>query len=315
MHQKPLNLAVVLSIVFMLAYITLGFSTNMIGLEPGMTIGGLSRWCERVSDGIFREPVNALSNLGFMFAGLCMFFVLTKDEKSKNTPNQFHGLTTVAKVYAGAALFLGPGSMLMHGTHTYWGQWIDNVSMVMYISLPWLINVSEMGRWTSKQFFRTYTFIVLSFAGVSWFFGSDLGIGFDLFGTSIALWIISETLFSFWSPVYRWASGLMGFVVAAVFGIMPAEIFTNLVEYWWIILFWLPAVLSPKQPEKKRTYSPWFFLGMFSYITAFIIWLQGVPETQYCRPDSLIQPHGIWHILSALATWCFFKFLRTEKNI
>ena len=84
MHQKPFNLALVLSIVFMLTYITLGFSTNMIGLEPGMTIGGLSRWCERVSDGIFREPVNALSNLGFMFAGLCMFFVLTKDEKSKN---------------------------------------------------------------------------------------------------------------------------------------------------------------------------------------------------------------------------------------
>jgi predicted membrane channel-forming protein YqfA (hemolysin III family) len=66
---------------------------------------------------------------------------------------------------------------------------------------------------------------------------------------------------------------------------------------------------------KKRNYSPWFFMGMFSYMSAFIIWLQGVPDTPYCQPDSLIQPHGIWHFLSAFSTWCFFKFLRTEKNI
>ena len=315
MHQKPFHLALTLSAVFLGAYVLLGFLTNMVSLEPGIKVGGLSRWCERVSDGIFREPVNALSNLGFMFAGLCMFFVLTKDGEKPQHSNQFHGLTPIAKLYAGAALFLGPGSMLMHGTHTYWGQWIDNVSMVIYITLPWLINVSVMGRWSEQQFFKTYTLVIVSFAGLSWFFGSSLGIGFDLFGTSIALWIISEILFRFWSPGFRWVSGFIGFIVAAVFGILPQEIFTNPIEYWWIVLFWLPAALSPNHPMKKRNYSPWFFMGMFSYMSAFIIWLQGVPDTPYCQPDSLIQPHGIWHILSAFSTWCFFKFLRTEKNI
>ena len=29
---------------------------------------------------------------------------------------------------------------MMHGTHTVWGQWIDNVSMVAYIIIPWLLN-------------------------------------------------------------------------------------------------------------------------------------------------------------------------------
>ena len=79
MHQKPFHLALTLSAVFLGTYVLLGLLTNMVSLEPGMTVGGLSRWCERVSDSIFREPVNALSNLGFMFAGLCMFFVLTQD--------------------------------------------------------------------------------------------------------------------------------------------------------------------------------------------------------------------------------------------
>ena len=52
---------------------------------------------------------------------------------------------------------------------------------------------------------------------------------------------------------------------------------------------------------------------MASYIVAFVIWLQGYPDTKFCNPDSFIQPHGIWHLLTAFATWCFFKFYRTEK--
>ena len=102
--------------------------------------------------------------------------------------------------------------------------------------------------------------------------------------------------------------------VPGIFGIFPTEIFADLVNYWWIILFWLPALLSNSTPTKIRTYNPWFFLGMASYIIAFIIWLQGYPDTKFCNPDSFIQPHGIWHLLTAFATWCFFKFYRTERK-
>jgi predicted membrane channel-forming protein YqfA (hemolysin III family) len=160
-----------------------------------------------------------------------------------------------------------------------------------------------------------YSSIVIVYAISRWFFGSGLGINLDLFGVSISLWIISEILYRFWTPFLRWISGLLGFVVAAIFGIMPTEIFLNLHEYWWIILFWLPAVLSYRAPNNKRTYSPWFFAGMLTYLLAFVIWLQGYPNTPYCNPDSFIQPHAIWHLVTALSTWCFFKFLRTEEKI
>ena len=61
----------------------------------------------------------------------------------------------------------------MHGTHTEWGQWADNLSMVMYILLPWLINVKEMGRWSVKRFFSVYIAIVVIDGFIRWF---DLSI-------------------------------------------------------------------------------------------------------------------------------------------
>ena len=307
--------AIAISIGYLVLYVVLGLLGVTSHPTSADTIGDVSRWCERISGGIFREPVNALSNLGFMLAGLLMFRVLTQDPPEKERINRFHGITPLATLYAATVVYLGPGSMLMHGTHTDWGRWADNLSMVMYILLPWLINVGDMGRWTPKRFFATYASIILTYAATRWFFGTGLGINLDLFAISIALWTISEVLFRYWSPQVRWLSGFAGFGVAAIFGIFPSEIFSNLENHWWVILFWLPAVLSPNPPLTKRSYAPWFLAGMLSYLFAFAIWLQGYPATTFCDPDSLLQPHGIWHLMTAFSTWCFFLFLRSERGL
>ena len=300
------------SILFFLIYFILDKAGLIITIEPNLSIGDISRWCERVSPSIFREPINAFSNVGFMITGLIMFWILSNEDKKTN---DFTGLTNISILYASVVIFLGPGSFLMHGTHSYWGQWIDNVSMVTYIIVPWLYNLKELGNWSFKRFITTYTLIVFIFSLLSWFFGTNMGINLDLFGVSIALWIISEFLYKFWGKINKWYSGFIGFLVASIFGIFPTDIFSDLVNYWWIVLFWLPALLANTAPTKTRTYNPWFFLGMISYIVAFIIWLQGYPDTKFCNPDSFIQPHGIWHLITAFATWCFFKFYRTEKII
>ena len=117
-----------------------------------------------------------------------------------------------------------------------------------------------------------YSCIVLIYVFCRWFFRSRLDINLDLFGLSIGLWIISETLFRFWSPKFRWISGFVGFVVAAVFGITPLECFSNIGKYWWIILFWIPGLFSVTIPTRRRKYTPWFFLGMFVYLLSFVIW-------------------------------------------
>ena len=183
MKFKSFYIALTLSLLFLFTYIILGYYGIILGLEPKESIGDISRWCERVSGGIFREPANALSNIGFMIMGLLMFWVLIKDKTGLNS-NQFNGLTPISTLYAGASIFLGPGSLLMHGTHTEWGEWADNLSMIMYIIIPWLLNIKEMGNWSIKRFFSTYFLIVLIYAVCRWVFGSDLGINLDLFGLS-----------------------------------------------------------------------------------------------------------------------------------
>ena len=303
-------LALSISFIFLFVFFILSSFGLIQSSEGASLIGEASRWCERISGGLFREPLNTLSNLGFMVAGLYMFWVICNDRQ--NSINPFIGITTISLLYASVVIYLGPGSMLMHGTNTEWGGWADNLSMIMFIILPWLYNIYSMSNWTSKQLLSIYISIVIIYSIWRWFTDWGLGINFNLFGVSIGLWAISETLYRFWTPSFRFLSGFVGFIVLMLFGTLPNEVFSNFSEYWWVILFWLPGLLATNKPLNTRTYK-WYFLGMIAYFSAFAIWLTGVPDNELCEPDSIIQAHSIWHLLSALATYFFFLHFRDEK--
>jgi hypothetical protein len=307
----PLKLGLAASAAFFVGYIAVGLQGWGPAAAKESAVGEVSRWCERVQPGLFHEPVNALSNIGFMVAGLWMLWVLGRDVQAGRTGNMF-GHNPIALLYAGAAIWLGPGSLLMHGTHTEWGGWADNLSMVMYILIPWLINVATMGRWPPMRMLGIYAALVVIYAVGRGLFGSGMGINLDFFGLSIAFWIISEVLYRFWSQWLRIASGFVGFAVAGVFGITPMDMLAAPEKFWWITLFWVPGLLATGPAGARRTYLPWFALGVVSYMSAFAIWQTGKVGHPMCDPDSLIQAHGIWHLLSAVATACFFMFLRTE---
>ena len=314
-QHLPLKVALYVSLTFIIGYVLIGLWTWGNTNQVIDSVGQISQWCERVHLGLFREPVNALSNLGFMLAGLYMFYTLKQDPENVSDQNRFRGYTPISILYASTVIWLGPGSMLMHGTQTFWGGWADNLSMIMYIVLPWLINVGEMGRWSQRRLLTSYFFIIVSYGLSRWFLGGQLGIGLDLWSLSIALWGISEFLYRFWSPSARWLSGLLGFAIALVFGITPAEMLEEPGRYWWVILFWVPALIAKQAPEFQRSYVPWYIIGNATFIIAFMIWLRGKPGDPWCNPDSLFQLHGAWHLLGAWATWCFFKFFRTAKRI
>ncbi len=318
MHRayRPLTITLVLLTAFVIVALLAGQDGWGPRAENEQAIGEVSRWCERVSGGFLREPVNTLGNLGFVAFGLVMLWVLARDViTDRPAKNRMIGHTPISLLYAATAVFLGPGSMVMHGTHTFFGAWIDNVSMVLYISVPWLLNLSVMGRWRDRRLFITYSSIVIVYALGYWFIAPDFGVGFELFRVSIPLWLISEALYRFWSPTMRWGSGFIGFAVALAFGITPIEMFNNPDEYWWFFLFWLPGLLASNPPPAQRRYTPWFFAGVASFLEAYAIWLTGTADHPWCRPDSLIQAHAIWHMMTALATWCFFMFLRTEERV
>jgi hypothetical protein len=313
---RPLRIALWSLLAFAIVFGVAGIGGWGTAAANEQAVGEISRWCERVSGGFLREPVNTLGNLGFVVAGLAMFWTLARDVVGGHARhNTFTGNTPVALLYASAVVFLGPGSMVMHGTHTFFGAWIDNVSMVTYILIPWLFNLSAMARWRPAILYRTYGLLLAAYAAGYWFLGSDLGIGLDLFGVSIGLWIISEVLYRWWSPTMRWVSGFVGFAVALVFGITPAEMVAAPGEYWWVVLFWLPGLLARQPAPAKRRYLPWYPVGIVSFLVAYTIWLTGTANDAACNPDSLIQAHAIWHLLTALATWGFFQYFRTERAL
>ena len=250
--------------------------------------------------------------MGFIFTGLLMFYILANEKKIEGS--RFHGPTITALTYATAAVWLGPGSLLMHGTHTAWGQWADWLSMIMWISIPWLVNIFTIKNWKESLFLKTYLFIVGIYGISSWFLGSDLGVNLNFWFLSIALWVITEVLQSFYSSLIRYFSGFVGIAVMALFGVFPNEIILEPSKYSWIVLFWIPAFFINKKHQSNKSYFPWYWLGIAFYMTAFVIWLQGYPNQPLCNPDSLIQPHAIWHILSSCATLSFFFFFRTARS-
>ena len=308
--ENAFIITLVVSIAFMIIFYLLSAFQLIQSTESIAFIGEASRWCERVSAGAFREPVNTLSNLGFMLAGLFILYKLTNETSF----NEFSGLNKITILYGVAVVYLGPGSMMMHGTNTEWGGWADNLSMVMYIILPWLYNCYKMSNWGVNTLLKVYFSVVIFYAVMRGLFGNGMGIGLDLFGVSIGLWVISEFLYKFWTPSMRFLSGFVGFLVLMLFGIFPTEVFGNLSEYWWIIFFWLPGLLANKKPQGTRTYR-WYFAGMIAYMSAFAIWLTGVPDSETCNPDTLFQAHGIWHLLTAVSTILFFYHYRSEKLV
>ena len=310
----PLRVAFGAFAIFVVGFVLFGLGGWGPQAADEQAIGEISRWCERVSAGFLREPINTMGNLGFVAAGLLIFATLARDtDRGIARSNRFIGHDPVALLYGAAAMFLGPGSMVMHGTHTRFGAWIDNLSMVAYILIPWLFNLAELGRWRDRTFFLTYATLLTVYGAGYWFLGPDLGIGLNLFGLSLALWIISEILHRWWSPWLRIASGLAGFVVAAVFGLTPNEMLAAPADNWWVTLFWVPGLLASEPPSGRRNYTPWYWLGVASFLVAYSIWLTGTDTSTTCRPDSLLQAHAIWHLLTAVATYCFFRFLRTER--
>ena len=129
------------------------------------------------------------------------------------------------------------------------------------------------------MFIKTYLIIVGLYGFLSWHLGTGLGINFNFWFLSIALWVITEVLQSLYTPILRILSGFVGIGVMSVFGVFPNEIFTNLDQYWWIALFWIPAIFINKKSDYSKRYTPWFWLGVFFYVSAFIIWLNTPIDT------------------------------------
>ena len=246
-------------------------------------IGEISRWCERVSGGFFREPVNTLGNLGFVVAGLFMFYKITQD--ATNNRNPLFGSFKIALLSASASTFLGPGSMAMHGTHTSFGAWLDNVSMISYILILWMYNLKILKNLSNRTFFIGYSVLLSYYAYSYWFLDSGLGVGVDLFELSIGLWISTEILIKLPNFLGRFVAAVTVLVVMQLFGIDVVNLIINIEDGWKSFLNLIPIFIPNINSNVQRTYTPWAFLGYISFYSAFWIREIGMPNHPWCNPD------------------------------
>ena len=118
-------------------------------------------FCEAAT-GRVRQPVNTLSNLGFVVAGLA----IARDAAR---------LPVVGTAYACLVVFLGPASMAMHATESSLGGHLDMLSM--YLVASFAVAYAAMRWWRRGPGFMAVAFAVcLAGCGVVEAVGGELPV-------------------------------------------------------------------------------------------------------------------------------------------
>jgi hypothetical protein len=67
--------------------------------------------------------------------------------------------------------------------------------------------------------------------------------------------------------------------------------------------------------KKKNKINVWFGYGAIGTMClAFFIWNMSLTGRPWCDPSSLIQGHGIWHLLSATAVYLLYRYYVSEDE-
>ena len=80
-----------------------------------------------------KQPVNTFTNFSYIIVGLLILWALGDARAAGTTSgNPMRGPTALSVTYGALTIFLGPGSMLFHGSLTEWGGWFDQLSLVLF---------------------------------------------------------------------------------------------------------------------------------------------------------------------------------------
>jgi hypothetical protein len=65
--------------------------------------------------------------------------------------------------------------------------------------------------------------------------------------------------------------------------------------------------------RKVKRDNRWGVAALFSFLVAFAVWNLGRNDSAFCRPESWLQPHALWHLLFALALFFLFRMYVSEN--
>lgn len=64
--------------------------------------------------------------------------------------------------------------------------------------------------------------------------------------------------------------------------------------------------------RKLKMNKAWGYVSLLSLLTAFVIWNLSRTDAPFCDPSSLVQGHGIWHLLCAFSVYSLFRMYVSE---
>jgi hypothetical protein len=166
-----------------------------------------------------------------------------------------------------------------------------------------------------------FTFVYLSFG--SFFFHASItriGQQFDMGGTYA---LVAFPVLVNLSRIYRHYKAISDTRLAQITIFAAIVVFGLLFGLKWHInsSAALPALIAGVlvstlwyHGTSKAPCQIWFgALAMLSMTTAFFIWWQDVTKN-WCDPESLIQGHAFWHVLTGLGGFFVYLMLRSEKT-
>lgn len=146
----PLVVAIVSMIVFSLAVLY-----SWMGEAEGVG----STFCE-IGYGIIKQPVNTISNVGFIIVGLLIGWLQSKGKYASKS-NILTQSAFVSGFFATLGVLLGPGSMALHATTTRVGGFLDMLSMYLMASFIFSFAVSRLFRFNGVGFFFSFVFALI----------------------------------------------------------------------------------------------------------------------------------------------------------
>ena len=182
-----LTLPVAVGLLSLAAVVALGLA----GWPGTIGVAGMD-FCEASRAGIIKQPANTLSNLGFMIAGLLIGWAASRDDAGNHPDwqgNPMRRTVFYPTFYAAVAMFLGPGSMALHASTTWWGGKVDVFSMFMWISFPIAYGIARLRQWSVRGFLFLYVPLVIALGA---YLLVDRYPGRQMFGILIGVFVAIE---------------------------------------------------------------------------------------------------------------------------
>ena len=262
--------------LFAIFYCSLAWFDNLGQLDAKWQV-----YCEtpQISSYIL-QPACFWSDISFILVGLAILAHL--DSVGPKAERLMSAANPISVSFGFVVLWMGPGSMLEHGSlNNAWG-WFDAASIHWFALLSLGIIIANWV-WPAGEVMRNQTRFCLA-----------LGLAVVAVGATTVTWQHMQ---------HGWTVILLSAVPVTV-----------IIDY----LAWASSNHRFVGRWKDRG-ALWVLLAMASFGVAMIFWIGGHQGNYFCPPghgdETLLQPHALFHFLAAAAIFFTWLYLVRRESI